>query len=137
MSRSLVLLAVAGCALLSACATTSAEPSNARLFVTPSKSLRVTSLRAERRDGVLVVRGRVARRSMMTGAVWGHLHVEAVSNGTVAAWADTRWSRLSKRRLPTSYFQVRLPATAAPIDEIHVSHVQQGHGGARKSGNPR
>lgn len=137
MRRLLSLAAVVFCAPLAACATTPAEPSTARLMVTPSKSLVVTSLRAERRDGFVVVRGRVARRTMMRGAVWGHLHVEAVSNGTVAAWADTRWSQLSKRRLPTSYFQVRLPATAAPIDEIHVSHVQQGHGGARKSGNPR
>lgn len=137
MPRFLPLAGAVLFAPLAACVTTPSEPSRARLFTTPSKSLVISGLRAERRDGSEVVRGRVARRTMMRGAIWGHLHVEAVSNGTVAAWADTRWSQLSKRRLPTSYFQVRLPATAAPIDEIHVSHVQQGHGGARKSGNPR
>jgi len=104
-------------------------------MVTPSRLLKVSAVRVERRGGDVIVSGRVARRTMMRGAVWGHLHVEAVSRGAVVAWADTRWTQLSKRRLPTSSFSVRLPATDAPIDEIHVSHVQQGHGGPRRSGS--
>lgn len=134
--RKSVSVAVVGCALLAGCATMPLNPIAVRIVSAPSKTLVFTSVRAGVRGDVTVVRGRVARRTMMGGAVWGHVHVEALSGNTVLAWADTRWTQLARRRLPTSFFQAQLPTPAVPIDEIRVSHRPTGHGGKRNSGNP-
>jgi hypothetical protein len=126
MPASFSLLLVAG-AMLAGCATTPATPLGARLVAERSGSLRLLSLRAERRADDVVVRGRVSRRTMMTGAVRGHLHIEALKGTTVLAWQDAQWSRLARRRLPTSSFQAELPLAASRADEIRVSHMLTKH----------
>ena len=90
---------------------------------------------ARQRDEPLA-RLRVARRALLGGPVWGHLHVEAFYGPSLVATADTRWTQLARGRLPASFFQVRLPNTARPIDVIRVSHMYADHRKARASGNP-
>lgn len=120
--------------MVAACTTAPWDPSQAMIVVAPSKSLAISQVRADMVDGQTVVRGRVARRALLGGAVRGHLHVEARSGPRVVAWADTRWTQLARRRLPTSSFQVRLPVTAVPFDTIRVAHVLTGHRKPRAAG---
>lgn len=122
------------CPLAVGCATVSTSPLPVRVVAVPSRSLQFSGVRAELRDGRTIVRGRVARASMIPGLVWGHLHVEALAGSTVVGWADTRWTQLARRRLPRSSFWVRLPRGLPPIDTIRVSHVLKGHEGVRQSG---
>lgn len=111
---------------LSGCATAPAlVPS--RILVEPSRQLSISSVRAEDLGTSVRVFGRVARRSMMSGPVWGHLHVEAWGAQGLLAWKDTRWSQLSRRRLPTSYFGTTLPVPASQVQEIRISHVTAAH----------
>lgn len=135
MSRGLQA-AVFPCVLLSGCATVPASPSSAKIVVAPSRSLVFSGVRAEARADGLVVRGRVGRRGLMRGPVWGHIHVEAVSGSRTVAWVDTSWSQLARRRLPASFFQARLPDTPNNIDEIRVFHMPNGHPIARRSASP-
>ena len=125
MRRSIAFLACA--AVLTGCATTPSRPVASRVVVLPSKQLRISGVSAEGRVASVLVRGRVARRSMMPGPVWGHLHVEAWGSQGLLAWKDTRWSQLSKRRLPTSFFSTTLRAAPAQVEEIRVSHVTASH----------
>jgi hypothetical protein len=120
--------------LAAGCATVPTSPLPVSIVTEPSRSLQLSGVRAELRDGRTIVRGRVARASMIPGSVWGHLHVEALAGGKVVGWADTRWTQLARRRLPRSSFWVRLPRGLPPIDTIRVSHVSKGHQGARQSG---
>lgn len=120
--------------LAAGCATVPTKPLPLRVVSVSSRSLEFLDVRAELRDGRTIVRGRVARASMMPGAVWGHLHVEALAGSTVVGWADTRWTQLARGRLPRSSFWVRLPRGLPPIDTIRVSHVFKGHEGMRHSG---
>lgn len=135
MPHPLFLVPVAALSLVG-CATSFATPLSARLVVVPSRALVLANVRAERVQGTVMVRGKVGRRRLARGPVWGHLHVEALSASRVVAWANTRWSQLAPRhRLPTSHFSVELPPSTAPIDEIRVSHASEGHRDARRSGN--
>lgn len=123
--------------LVAGCATVPTSLVPVSIVTEPSRSLQLSGVRAELRGGRTIVRGRVARASMIPGAVWGHLHIEALAGSNVVGWADTRWTQLARRRLPRSSFWVRLPRGLPPIDTIRVSHVLKGHQGARQSGtNP-
>lgn len=127
MRRSIPFLVCA--AVLMGCVTTPSRPVAARVVLLPSKQLRISGVSAEERATSVLVRGRVARRSMMPGPVWGHLHVEAWGSQGLLTWKDTRWSQLSKRRLPTSFFSTTLAAAPSQIQEIRVSHVTAAHSG--------
>lgn len=113
--------------LLGGCATTPSRPVAARVVVLPSKQLRISGVSAEDRAASVLVRGRVARRSMMPGPVWGHLHIEAWGSQGLLTWKDTRWSQLSKRRLPTSFFSTTLRAAPVQVEEIRISHLTASH----------
>lgn len=126
MRRAIITLPVGAGVVLSGCATTP-TPLPARILVAPSQQLRISAVRAEARGTSVRVSGRVARRSMVTGPVWGHLHIEAWSAQGLLAWKDARWSQLSRRRLPTSYFGTTLPVAAAQVQEIRISHVTASH----------
>ena len=136
MRHSGLLLACALGILLSGCATTPSSPVAAKVVTQPSRLLNLIRVRAEQRGDSVVVSGRVARRTMMTGSVRGHLHVEAVAGETVLSWADTQWSRLARRRLPTSDFHAELPLLAGQATEIRVSHMLTKHDAPKRSGNP-
>ena len=120
--------------LMAGCATVRTKPLPLGIVTVPGRSLEFSDVRAELRHGRTIVRGRVARASMIPAAVWGHVHVEALADSTVVGWADTRWTQLARRRLPRSSFWVRLPRGLPPIDTIRVSHVLKGHEGVRQSG---
>ena len=137
MPASLLLVSLAG-AVLSACATTSAVPLPVRVLVVPSRDLVVKNVKVERDENATVVRGSVGRRGLARDNVGGRLNVEALAEGRVIVWADTRWSELAaKHRLPTSHFRAELPSPPTPIDEIRVSHAFDEHGDARRSGTPQ
>ena len=134
--RALFPATVLACATLAACTTTPRISSQARIVTLPSRSLVISNVRADIVDDAFVVRGHVGRRALLRGPIWGHLHVEAFYGPSLVATADTRWTQLARGRLPASFFQVRLPNTARPIDVIRVSHMYADHRKARASGNP-
>ncbi len=122
------------CPLIAGCASVPARPLPLKIETVSSRSLSISDVIAQLRDQRVVVRGRVARAGMMPGAVWGHLHVEAIAGTRLVAAVDAQWSQLARRRLPRSSFWVRLPAGLPPIDTIRVSHAGKRHRDPRQSG---
>ena len=121
--RSLSVVASTGAAVLAGCAPTPTRPLAARIVVLPSRQLVISTVRAEDRATFVLVRGHVGRRGMMSGAVWGHLHLEAWGAGVMLACADTRWTQLRRRRLTYSFFSAAIQAAPSQIDQIRVSHA--------------
>lgn len=128
------LTALAGLGALAGCATVPAPSVAARVVVVPSKQLEISAVRVQDNVSSVLVRGRVARRTIMPGAIWGHLHIEAWRGGERVTWADARWSTLSRHRLPTSGFGAMLAVPPAQIDEIRISHVATAHRRACQAG---
>jgi len=116
-----------GTAVLAGCALTPSRPVGARIVVLPSRQLRITTIRAEDRTTFVSVRGRVARRGMMTGPVWGLLHLEAWGPQGMLACHDTNWTQLSRRRLPASFFSATIQARPSQVEEIRISHETASH----------
>lgn len=115
-------IAAASSVSLAGCVQTPAQSSSARIVVTDRGQLSIGGLRAEARKAGLSVHGEVARRSMIRGKVWGHLHVEAWNGPTLLAWDDASLDRLRKDRLPVQ-FNAFLPVAANSVQEIRISHV--------------
>ncbi len=122
MRRSSVV-ALTGAAVIAGCAPALSRPAAARIVVLPSRQLVVSTVRAEDRATFVLVRGHIGRRSMMSGEVWGHLHLEAWGARRMLACADTRWSQLRRRRLTYSFFNAAIQAPPSQIDEIRISHA--------------
>ena len=120
-------LALPALLALGGCLTAPREPVAARVDIVPSPQLVIRSVQVESEGSSTRVSGRVSRRSTMPGAVWGSIHIEAWgSNGLLAA-RDTFWSRLSKRRLPSSRFFAKLSAPPLEVEQIRISHVTGSH----------
>ena len=96
---------------------------HARITVAQSKQLRIGQVSVKDLGSSILVRGRVARRSIIAAPTWGHLHIEAWAEGRRLACKDARWLQLSKRRVPTSAFHAKLPIPPSEIDEIRIVHA--------------
>ena len=121
--RSLATPCAGTLALLAGCTAVPPRPVPARLVVVPSNRLLIRSVAADEGGSSIRVTGRVSRRTMIPGPIWGHLHIEALGPDGPVVWTDARWSQLSQRRLPTSAFSADLRVTSAQVDEIRISHA--------------
>lgn len=119
--------ALAGAVTVAGCAMAASRLVPAEVVAPLSKQLRISAVRVEDRTDRIVIQGRVERRSMISGAVWGHLHIEAWGAQGLLAWKDTRWTQLSKRRLPSSSFSTTLPVASAQVKQIRISHMTASH----------
>lgn len=114
---------ITGAAVLAGCASTPVRPASARIVVLPSRQLTMSNVQAEDRSTFILVRGHVRRRGMMSGPVWGHLHLEAWGAEGILACEDTRWTQLRRRRLTYSFFSAAIQAQPSRTQEVRISHV--------------
>lgn len=122
-----VSLAFAALLALEGCATALRELVAARVQVVPSRQLVIRDVQVASGGSSTRVSGRVSRRSLLRGPVWGRIHIEAWGSSGLLAARDTSWSRLSKRRLPSSHFFAELSAPPGEVEEIRISHVVGSH----------
>lgn len=112
---------------LGGCVTAPREPVAARVDVVPSRQLVIRNVRVESGGSSTRVSGRVSRRSLLPGPLWGSIHIEVWGSRGLLAARDTLWSRLSRRRLPSSHFFAELSAPPGEVEEIRISHVPRSH----------
>lgn len=107
----------------SGCATIAPTPAHVNFSVADSRILAITSVSAQDRGSSTRIVGRVARRSVNSGIIGGHLHIEAWGGGKQLARKDTHWHLLPKRRAGSTSFIAELPVHLQNIEEIRVSHA--------------
>ena len=127
LMRIVLIGTAAACLSLAGCAAHAYSNPEIPIAFAESRRLQFWGVHAHNSAGKVEVYGRVMRRSLMSGSVAGHLHIEAFGGGKVLALADTRWSQLGKRRLPGGTFSAKLRVSPAEVDEVRVSHVPGRH----------
>jgi hypothetical protein len=109
--------------ILSGCATVASQPSHVEFALVDSRFLTISRVNAQDRGASTLIAGRVARRSMHSGIIGGHLHIEAWGGGELLATKDTLWHLLPRRRAASTSFVAKIPVPLEQIEEIRVSHV--------------
>lgn len=115
--------AAASAFAMTGCAEAQLRPSDAAIVVEPSPVLKIDDVVLTEGRSTLLVRGKVTRRTMARGKVWGHLHLEAWdARGRLLTSKDVSLWRVRKDRTPAP-FNVTLPVLSKQVQEVRLSHV--------------